>query len=85
MSLREPFSANLRRARSKAGITQEELGALTELHRTEISLLENGKRMPRLDTLVKLVCALECRPDDLIEGLVWLPNPDTHGRWAVEV
>ncbi|HET7508685.1 MAG TPA: helix-turn-helix transcriptional regulator [Solirubrobacterales bacterium] len=85
MSLNERFSANLRRARSKAGITQEELGALTELHRTEISLLENGKRMPRLDTLVKLVCALECRSDDLIEGLAWLPNTEAHGRWVVEV
>jgi transcriptional regulator with XRE-family HTH domain len=84
VSLKERFSANLKRARRRAGLTQEELGLLTELHRTEISLLENAKRMPRLDTLVKLVCALECRADELIEGLIWLPNFKTYGRWEVE-
>jgi transcriptional regulator with XRE-family HTH domain len=85
VSLKERFSANLLRERRRAGLTQEELGLMTELHRTEISLLENAKRMPRLDTLVKLVCALGCRSDDLIEGLAWLPNIDAHGRWVVEV
>lgn len=85
MSLKERFSANLRRERRQAGLTQQELGEMTELHRTEISLLENGKRMPRLDTLVKLVCALGCKSDDLIEGLAWMPNFGTYGRWAVEI
>lgn len=84
MSLKERFSANLKRARRRAGMTQEELALLTELHRTEISLLENAKRMPRLDTLVKLVCAFGCRSDELIEGLIWLPNFKTYGRWEVE-
>ncbi|HMI80769.1 MAG TPA: helix-turn-helix transcriptional regulator, partial [Solirubrobacterales bacterium] len=77
MSLKVRFSANLRRVRARAGITQTELGLMTELHRTEISLLENAKRMPRLDTLVKLTSALECRADELIEGMVWKPNFQT--------
>ena len=84
MSLKERFSANLREVRQGLGMTQSELALLTELHRTEISLLENAKRMPRLDTLVKLVCALNCSADDLIEGLKWLPNFKTYGRWEVE-
>jgi transcriptional regulator with XRE-family HTH domain len=83
MSLKERFSDNLRRERRLVGLTQVELGARTELHRTEISLLETGKRMPRLDTLVKLVCALGCRADDLTDGLAWVPNSDSHGRWEV--
>jgi transcriptional regulator with XRE-family HTH domain len=85
VSLKERFSANLKRERRQAGLTQAELGSMTELHRTEISLLENAKRMPRLDTLVKLVSALGCQSDDLIDGLAWLPNIDAHGRWVVEV
>jgi transcriptional regulator with XRE-family HTH domain len=84
VSLKERFSANLREVRQGLGMTQTELALLTELHRTEISLLENGKRMPRLDTLVKLVCALNCSADALIEGLKWLPNFKTYGRWEVE-
>lgn len=83
MSLKERFSANLKRTRRRAGLTQEELGLMTELHRTEISLLENAKRMPRLDTLVKLVSALECRADELIEGMVWKPNFQTYGSWEI--
>jgi transcriptional regulator with XRE-family HTH domain len=83
MSLKERFSANLRRARRKAGITQEELAALIELHRTQISHLERAKRMPRLDTLVKLCCALDCRADELVEGIVWKPDAADYGRWEV--
>jgi transcriptional regulator with XRE-family HTH domain len=83
MSLKERFSANMRRARSKAGLTQEELGALTEMHRTEISYLENAKRTPRMDTLVKLTSALDCSADELLEGMVWKSNLAGYGRWEV--
>jgi transcriptional regulator with XRE-family HTH domain len=83
MSLKERFSANLRRARRRAGVTQEELATLIELHRTQISHLERAKRMPRLDTLVKLCCALDCRADELVEGLVWKPDTAAYGRWEV--
>lgn len=84
MSLKERFSANLKSARRRAGITQAELGLMTELHRTEISLLENAKRMPRLDTLVKLTSALGCPANDLVEGMRWKPNFQTYGCWEVE-
>ncbi len=84
MSIQGRFSANLRRVRKLRGMTQVELALMTELHRTQISLLERGKRMPRLDTLVKLVYALGCSADDLIEGIAWLSNPDDHGRWVAE-
>lgn len=83
MSLKERFSANLRRARHRAGISQVELGRLTELHRTQIYLLESGKRMPRLDTLLKLVCALEIPADDLLEGMAWKASSETYGAYEV--
>jgi transcriptional regulator with XRE-family HTH domain len=83
VSLKERFSANLRRARRKAGISQAELGRLTELHRTQIYLLENAKRMPRLDTLLKLVCALEIPADDLLEGMAWKPSLQSYGSYEV--
>ena len=85
MNLKERFGANLKRARRRAGLSQEELALLTELHRTQISNLETGKRAPRLDTLVKLTSALGCSADELIEGLRWKPNFQTYGTWEVIV
>jgi DNA-binding XRE family transcriptional regulator len=38
---------NLFMARRRAGFSQEELGALACLHRTEIGFIERGQRLPR--------------------------------------
>ncbi len=83
MNLGERFGANLKRARRKAWLSQEELAQLTELHRTQISNLETGKRMPRLDTLLKLVCVLEIPADDLLEGMTWKPSVQSYGSYEV--
>lgn len=74
MNPQERFAVNLRRARSKAGISQEELGYLCDLHRTEVSLLERAGREPRLATIVKLCGALGTKPNELCEGISWLPK-----------
>lgn len=76
MELRQRFGKNLRQARDKRGLTQEELGFRAGLDRTEISLLERGKREPRLGTLIKLADALEVGPEDLAHGIRWLPHAD---------
>jgi transcriptional regulator with XRE-family HTH domain len=70
----ERFAANLRKARTKAGISQEELGNRCDLHRTEISLLERAGREPRLSTIVKLASSLETTPAELIAGIAWSPG-----------
>jgi transcriptional regulator with XRE-family HTH domain len=74
MEIRDRFAVNLRKARQKKEISQEELGFRCDLHRTEISLLERGGREPRLSTIVKLACALETTPEQLCEGIRWLPE-----------
>jgi transcriptional regulator with XRE-family HTH domain len=74
MTAQERFAANLRQARTKAGISQEELGHRCELHRTEISLLERAGREPRLGTIVKLAGALETTPGELAAGIAWQPS-----------
>jgi transcriptional regulator with XRE-family HTH domain len=71
MDKRDRFAINLRRAREAASISQEELAGRTELHRTEISLLERGGREPRLGTLVKLATALGTTPEALCAGISW--------------
>jgi transcriptional regulator with XRE-family HTH domain len=74
MTPQERFAINLRRARDKAGISQEELGYVCDLHRTEVSLLERAGREPRLATIVKLASALDTTPGNLCEGIRWLPK-----------
>lgn len=69
-SSREQFAENLRRARDKAGLSQEALADVCELHRTEISLLERSKRSPRLETIVILAKGLGLSsPGKLLDGI----------------
>jgi transcriptional regulator with XRE-family HTH domain len=65
----ERFGTNLFMARRRAGLSQAELAERADLHVTAISLLERGKRSPRLDTLLALLRALETRPEHLFKEL----------------
>jgi transcriptional regulator with XRE-family HTH domain len=74
MTPQERFAVNLRKARTEAGVSQEHLGHLCDLHRTEVSLLERAGREPRLATIVKLAGALKTTPNALCDGIGWLPK-----------
>jgi transcriptional regulator with XRE-family HTH domain len=67
------FAANLRRLRDDAGLSQEELAFRAQIHRTQVSLMEGGERLPRCETLVKLAGALDRTPNDLLDGIAWEP------------
>jgi transcriptional regulator with XRE-family HTH domain len=69
-TMRGSFAANLRGHRERLGLSQETLGRMCGLHRTEISLLERCKRSPRLETIVVLARALELAPGDLLDGIL---------------
>ena len=67
---RTQFAVNLRHHRDRAGLSQEALADLCDLHRTEISLLERCKRSPRLETIVILSRGLQLSsPGELLEGI----------------
>lgn len=75
---------NLWMARRRAGYSQEALGALCGLHRTEIGLVENGERLPRVDTLLKLSGALGVGAEKLLDGIEWVPSaPPAGGSFVV--
>lgn len=65
------FGDNLARCRKRADLSQDELSLRASLHRTEISNLERGLRIARVDTLVKLKDALEVSSEDLLVGITW--------------
>jgi transcriptional regulator with XRE-family HTH domain len=77
------FAANLVRCRKRAGMSQEELGWGASLHRTEISQLERGLRVARIDTLVKLAGTLRVSPGELLEGIEWSPGRTTTGSFEL--
>lgn len=60
------FGENVRKYRVMRELSQEELANRAELHRTQITLIENGKRCPRLDTVYKLASALQVKPEKLL-------------------
>jgi ribosome-binding protein aMBF1 (putative translation factor) len=62
--------------RKKKGLTQEELAEQADLDPTEISLLEQGKRCPRLDTIARLAHGLDVSLIELVDGVAWNPDAD---------
>jgi transcriptional regulator with XRE-family HTH domain len=58
MDVRKRVGNNVRRLREKQGVSQEELAARAELHRTYISGVERGVRNPTIVVLEKVADAL---------------------------
>jgi transcriptional regulator with XRE-family HTH domain len=81
MDIAATFGENLARARRRADLSQEELSVRASVHRTEISQLERGLRIARVDTLIKLIGSLEVSPDDLLTGMDWEPGGTRIGKF----
>jgi transcriptional regulator with XRE-family HTH domain len=63
------LGANLREARERLGLTQEEVAHRSGVHATEVSRMEAGKRDPQVSTLERLAKAVEVKPGQLLDGL----------------
>lgn len=57
---------NVRRLRLSAGLSQEELAARADLHRTYISSIERSERNVTLENIFLLAHALGVKPADLV-------------------
>jgi transcriptional regulator with XRE-family HTH domain len=82
--LSKQFAANLRRLRAADGLSQEELAFRAGIHRTQVSLLESGKRFPRFITLVKLKGALGASANDLFAGIEFEPYVMQAGGFVID-
>ncbi len=78
------FGENLRHERRRAGLSQEQLASRAGYHRTEIGKLENGERVPRIDTLIALCTVLNVSPLMLLRGIVYTPleTPTEKGSFS---
>jgi transcriptional regulator with XRE-family HTH domain len=81
MDIAALFGENLSRCRKRADLSQEELSVRASLHRTEISQLERGLRVARVDTLIKLIGSLEVSADELLVGMDWEPGGTRIGKF----
>ena len=60
------FGENLKRLRKARGLSQVELGQLTQLGQSNISAWERGERSPLPDGLMKLATFFDCSIDYLL-------------------
>jgi transcriptional regulator with XRE-family HTH domain len=74
-TLQQQFGNLIRRRRHEKGLGQEALADRADLHRTHVSLLERGKRMPSLIVVKKLAAALETTMASLMEELEKAEGP----------
>jgi transcriptional regulator with XRE-family HTH domain len=58
---------NLREARLKLELSQEQVAERSGVHATEVSRIEAGKRDPRVSTVERLAKAVQLRPGQLLE------------------
>lgn len=81
MDIAAQFGDNLIRCRKLADFSQDELSVRASVHRTEISVLERGLRVARIDTMAKLYGSLEIDPGELLVGITWEPGGTRLGRF----
>jgi transcriptional regulator with XRE-family HTH domain len=86
------FAKNLVSRRRQTAFSQVEIAERSGLHRTQISLLERGLRVPQLDTIVQVAGGVEAEPCDLLVGMAWkidrdrLYDPEAPpGRFEIKV
>lgn len=81
-AIADRFGRNLKRARTDADLSQEEVGIRASLHRTEIGLLERGERIPRIDTAIKLAGSVDVPCEELLAGIEWTPGSAQPGTFV---
>ena len=70
----ERFGANLLYARRQAGLSQQALGDLVGMDRVVVSALERGRRLPRVDTILRLAAGTNASTCALLDGMWWEPD-----------
>jgi transcriptional regulator with XRE-family HTH domain len=64
-------------------MSQENLADNAGIHRTQISLIESGERLPRIDTMIKLAAGLGFTPCELLGGIFWEIGGSRPGKLVV--
>jgi len=63
----QKLGQNLKRIRTKKGISQGDIARTLKVHKSHISNIENGKSNPTLKTIAKLAKAIGVSTDELLK------------------
>lgn len=85
MDVAARFGDNVKRQRKLADLSQDELSYRASLHRTEVSQIERGLRLCRVDTVAKLAGAMEIDAGRLFEGIGWEPGDVRYGSFKPDL
>lgn len=66
---RRVLGENVRLHRQKAGLTQEKLAELADLHTNFVGDIERGEENVSVDALVRLASSLRVKVADLVHGI----------------
>lgn len=75
MTVAEQLGLNLKKIRCRANLSQDGLARRSGLHHTEVSLLERGGKIPRLDTCIRILESTGGDARSLVDGVGWV-EPD---------
>ncbi|WP_341313506.1 helix-turn-helix transcriptional regulator [Paraburkholderia sp. IMGN_8] len=80
LELQGLIAKNLRLLRDKRGMSQETLADRAGLHRTQLSVIERGRRNMKLETLISLAAALDVTEIELLTDSGEEPKEPNRGR-----
>ena len=60
------FGIVISRLRTEKEMSQENLSAFAGIARSHLTMLENGKKTARIDTVFRIADALEIKPSELV-------------------
>ena len=61
------FGDGVREMRQRRGMSQDQLAGLSDLYATYLNEIERGKRNPSLRVVVRILDALECSLEEIIQ------------------
>ncbi len=79
------IGVQIRKARIKKGLTQEELASRIDVGVTHISHIETGNTIPSIKTFIKIVNALDCSADEILCREIHSAEPMLHNWFAEQL
>lgn len=83
MTYKERFGLRLSAERVYSGMTQQDLARRIGSTKSAISMYENGRRSPKLETLSLICQALDCTADMLLPAAD-MPSTEVAGQMSID-
>lgn len=72
MDIKAKIGARIKEIRTQKNVTQESVAYATDINRTYMNHVENGKRNVSIVNLEKIICALEMSLKDFFDSKIFV-------------